>query len=100
MRPTTAKMVKVYAARTLPVNPSTTTFILKRKPLWESLQRKVRNAPEFVPAMKSCKVVSDKDNVVVRDCELQLPNGSMRNMREEVTSHGDQWVRIARFVML
>ena len=86
-------MVKVFAARTLAVNPSTTTFILKRKPLWESLQRKVRNAPEFVPAMKSCTVVKDEDNVVVRDCELQLPNGTMRNMREEVTSHGGQWVR-------
>lgn len=85
-------MVKVFAARTLAVNPSTTTFILRRQQLWESLQSKIRNAPEFVPAMKSCRVVKDQDDIVVRDCQLQLPNGTMRNMREEVTSHGDQWV--------
>ena len=88
-------MVKVYAARSLPVNPTTTTFILKRSLLWEALQRKIRNATEFVPAMKECKVLKDENDVVLRDCVLQMANGEMRNMREEVSSYGKQFVRFA-----
>ncbi|KUL89364.1 hypothetical protein ZTR_03763 [Talaromyces verruculosus] len=84
-------MVVVYAARTLPVNPPEAPFVLKRDLLWQALQRKVRHATEFVPAMRSCNVISDKDDIVIRQCLLELPNGSMRNMREEVTSHNEQW---------
>ncbi len=87
-------MVKVYAARTLPVNPPEAPFVLTRNALWEALQRKIRNATEFVPAMKSCTVVSDENNVVVRDCLLEHQSGDLRNMREEVTSYGNHWVRI------
>jgi hypothetical protein len=85
-------MVKVYAARTLPVNPADAPFILGRNALWEALQRKIRRATEFVPMMKECNVVSDENDVVVRDCVLELGNKQLRHMREEVTSYGRQWV--------
>ena len=85
-------MVKVYAARTLPVNPANTTFILKRDLLWSAMQQKIRDATKFVPAMKECKVLKDENDVVLRDCVLQTGTGEMRKMREEVSSHGKQWV--------
>lgn len=86
-------MVQIYSARTLPVNPPDAELILDRRLLWEALQRKIRNATEFVPSMQQCTVLSDKDGVVLRDCVLKQSDGSLRNMREEVTSIGDQWVR-------
>jgi len=85
-------MVKVYAARTLPVNPPDAPLVLKRYLLWEALQRKIRHATEFVPAMRQCTVVSDEKDVVLRDCVLEHQNGELRNMREEVTSYGKQWI--------
>jgi hypothetical protein len=93
-------MVKVYAARTLPVNPPDAPLVLKRYLLWEALQRKIRHATEFVPAMRQCTVVSDEKDVVLRDCVLEHQNGELRNMREEVTSYGKQWVSGAEFLSL
>jgi hypothetical protein len=86
-------MVKVYAARTVPVNPPDAPFVLKRDLLWAALQRKIRYATEFVPMMKECKVISDENGVVVRDCVLEFQPGKVKEMREEVTSFGKQWVR-------
>ena len=88
-------MVKIYAARTLPVNPPDAPFVLKRDLLWKGLQRKIRHADEFVLAIKKCTVVSDENNVVVRDCVFEQPNGEIKNLKEEVKSYGDQWVRMA-----
>jgi hypothetical protein len=87
-------MVKVYAARTLPVNPVGESSVLRRDLLWQALQRKIRNATEFVPDMKECTVISDKDGVVLRDCVLEHQNSKLRPMREEVTSYGKQWVSL------
>lgn len=85
-------MVKVYAARTLPVNPSDAPLVLTRDVLWRALQRKIRRATEFVPNMRECNVTSDEDSVVVRDCVLEYQNGTQRTMQETVTSFGKQWV--------
>ena len=87
-------MVKVRAARSVPVNPPDATFILKRIQLWTALQRKVRHATEFVPLMKSCTVVKEEGDVVLRDAVLVQENGTVREMREEVTSYWQQWVCI------
>lgn len=89
-------MVKVYSARTLSVNPPGAEFLLKRDLLWKALQRKIRYPTEFVPAMQRCNMISDENGVVVRDCVLATPDGALRNMREEVTSYGDQWVGATR----
>ena len=91
-------MVKIYAARTLPVNPPDAEFVLSLDTLWAGLQRKIRRATEFVPVMRECTVVSDENDVVVRDCVLEHQDGKLRNMREEVTSYGKQWVsRLAMY---
>lgn len=85
-------MVKIHTARTLPVNPPDAPFVLKRDLLWAALQRKIRHATEFVPIMRECTVISDENGVVVRDCVLEYEPGKKREMREEVTSYGKQWV--------
>jgi hypothetical protein len=85
-------MVKVYAARTLPVNPPDAPFVLTKAQLWKCLQRKVRHATEFVPVMRNCTVTKDEGDFVVRNCLLEQYDGKMRDMTEEVTLVGEQWV--------
>lgn len=85
-------MVVIRAARTLPVNPAEAAPVITHDQLWHALQRKIRYATEFVPAIQHCKVVSDKGEEVVRDCVLVHASGERRYMRETVTSHGKQWV--------
>lgn len=85
-------MVKIYAARTLPVNPVDASLVLTRAQLWAALQRKVRRATEFVPAMRECLVEKDAGNFVVRKTTLEQHDGKLRHMTEEVTSVGQQWV--------
>lgn len=89
-------MVKIYVARTAPVNPSDAPFILTKAQLWAALQRKVRNATEFVPAMRECKVTKDEGDFVVRDVKFEGPDGRLRNMTEEITSVGQRWVCICK----
>ncbi|KAH6704029.1 hypothetical protein BKA61DRAFT_181782 [Leptodontidium sp. MPI-SDFR-AT-0119] len=85
-------MVQIRAARSVPVNPPGAAFILKHTQLWTALQRKVRHATEFVPLMKSCTVLKDEGDVVLRDAILVQENGAVREMREEVTSYSQQWI--------
>lgn len=85
-------MVRIYAARTLPVNPADAPFVLTRQQLWKALQRKIRHAEEFVPVIKQCVVVKDSNDIVLRECLLETPSGETKPMTEEVTSHGEQFV--------
>ena len=85
-------MVRIYAARTLPVNPPDAPFVLTRQQLWKALQRKIRHADEFVPAIKECVVIKDSNDIVLRECLLETPSGETKTMTEEVTSHGEQFV--------
>ncbi|PKY07908.1 DUF1857-domain-containing protein [Aspergillus campestris IBT 28561] len=85
-------MVRIHAARTLPVNPPDAPFVLTRRQLWKALQRKIRHADEFVPAMKKCVVVKDSNDIVLRECLLETPSGETKTMTEEVTSHGEQFI--------
>jgi hypothetical protein len=59
-------MVNLYIAYTQPVNPEGTTPVLTKDQVWAGLQRKVRNAPEFVPAIVSCEVLKEEGNIVTR----------------------------------
>jgi hypothetical protein len=61
------EMVNLYIAYTRPVNPLGATPTLTRAHLWKGLQRKVRNAHEFVPAIVSCEVLSEDGNIVTRN---------------------------------
>jgi len=54
-------MVSIYVAYTAPVNPSGTSPVLTSSQLWQGLQRKIRRAHEFVPAIVECKVLEEND---------------------------------------
>jgi len=54
-------MVNIHVAYTAPVNPSGLSPVLTTSHLWQGLQRKVRNAPDFVPAILKCEVLEEND---------------------------------------
>jgi len=52
----------INTAYTAPINPSpSTTPVLTRKQCWTGLQRKIRDAPAFVGAISSCKVIGEDE---------------------------------------
>ena len=63
-------MVNIYTAYTAPINPAGTPSkdLISRAQCWNGLQRKVRNAPEFVGAIATCEVLEDdaKQGTVTR----------------------------------
>ncbi|GAB7348044.1 hypothetical protein MBLNU459_g6080t1 [Dothideomycetes sp. NU459] len=58
-------MVNLYLAYTAPINPPGATPALTTAQCWTGLQRKVRNAPEFVGAIATCTVLNEDDDGVV-----------------------------------
>lgn len=60
-------MVNLYLAYTAPINPPNASPVLSSEQCWAGLQRKIRNAPEFVGAITKCDVLEDKDGVVTRE---------------------------------
>ncbi|KAG0046025.1 hypothetical protein BGZ83_008788 [Gryganskiella cystojenkinii] len=56
----------INLAVSVPINPPGSDQILNSSQVWAALQRKVRHPHEFVPAITSCKVVKDENNVVTR----------------------------------
>lgn len=55
-------MVNIYCAYTAPINDASASDItVTRAQCWAGLQRKVRNAPEFVGAIATCKVLSEDE---------------------------------------
>ncbi|KAL1628037.1 hypothetical protein SLS56_006078 [Neofusicoccum ribis] len=52
-------MVTINIAFTAPINPPSATPPLTVPQLWAGLQRKIRHAQEFVPAITACTVVSE-----------------------------------------
>ena len=63
-------MVTIYVAYTQQINPAGVTPVLTRAQIWAALERKVRRAQDFVPVISECKVLEDKDNVVVREAKF------------------------------
>jgi hypothetical protein len=63
-------MVAIYVAYTQQINPAGVTPVLTRAQIWAALERKVRRAQDFVPVISECKVLEDKDNVVVREAKF------------------------------
>ncbi|GAM82883.1 hypothetical protein ANO11243_008690 [Dothideomycetidae sp. 11243] len=55
-------MKTVNLAFTAPINPPETSPKLSTPQVWAGLQRKVRHAPEFVPAIGTCRVLSDSSD--------------------------------------
>lgn len=53
-------MVTLNYAYSGPINPPDASPILSQAQVWAGLQRKIRNAQEFVPVITSCTVISDE----------------------------------------
>lgn len=60
-------MVDFNLAHTEPINPPSATSVLTIDQVWAGLQLKIRDAPAFVGAIATCKVLEDKDGVVTRE---------------------------------
>jgi len=68
-------MVTINCAYTEPINPSGAQPILTRAQIWKGLQRKIRQAQDFVPVITGCDVLEDNHaaggNEVVREAHFQ-----------------------------
>ena len=87
-----AKMVAIYSAYTKQINPAGVTPVLTRAQIWKGLQRKIRMAQDFVPVISECKVLEEKDNVVVREAKFipgadGVPGQSGKTVREVCKSY-------------
>jgi hypothetical protein len=83
-------MVAIYVAYTQQINPAGVTPVLTRAQIWAALERKVRRAQDFVPVITECKVLEDKDNVVVREAKFiagqnSVPGQEGKTIREVCT---------------
>ena len=59
-------MVTVNIAYTEPINPSGASPVLTRDQIWKGLQRKIRQAQDFVPPITATDILEEKENEVVR----------------------------------
>jgi hypothetical protein len=85
-------MVSFYIAYTAPINPTSASPILTRAQVWAGLQRKIRHAEEFVPAIIGCAVLSEKGDEVIREVELKPGVGPAGKVREVCRSFEPSWV--------
>jgi hypothetical protein len=89
-------MVVIYVAYTQQINPTGATPVLTRAQIWKGLQRKIRRAQDFVPVISDCKVLEDKDNVVLREAHFivdGVPGQSGKVVREVCKSYEPTKVR-------
>jgi hypothetical protein len=92
-------MVAIYVAYTQQINPAGVTPVLTRAQIWAALERKVRRAQDFVPVITECKVLEDKDNVVVREAKFitgqdGVPGQEGKTIREVCKLYEPTRVRI------
>jgi hypothetical protein len=83
-------MVSIYCAYTQQINPAGVTPVLTRAQIWAGLQRKIRRAQDFVPVISECKVLEEKDNVVIREAKFAaggVPGQSGKTIREVCKSY-------------
>jgi len=77
-------MVNIHIAYTAPVNPSGLSPVLTSSQLWKGLQRKVRKAQDFVPAIVECEVLEEKDGgrEVLRQVKFKEGSGPPGPIKE------------------
>jgi hypothetical protein len=82
-------MVNIYVAYTAPINPSGVTPVLNVAQIWKGLQRKVRKATEFVPAIVECEVLEENDEgrEVVRQVRFKEGLGPVGWVKERCQEH-------------
>lgn len=87
-------MVTLNLSYTSPINPPSATPALTVPQIWAGLQRKIRNAQEFVPVIQACKVLKDEDGIVTRI--VRFKEGAHRDKqtaKEVVRCYEYSWVR-------
>jgi Domain of unknown function (DUF1857) len=92
-------MVAIYVGYTQQINPAGVTPVLTRAQIWAGLERKVRRAQDFVPVITECKVLEDKDNVVIREAKFvagqdSVPGQEGKTIREVCKLHEPTKVRM------
>jgi len=77
-------MVSIYVAYTAPINPAGLTPVLTVPQIWKGLQRKVRKAEEFVPAIVECDVLegSEGGKQVIRQVKFKEGFGPLGYVKE------------------
>ncbi|KAK5110989.1 hypothetical protein LTR62_005364 [Meristemomyces frigidus] len=80
-------MVTLHIASTAPINPINTTPALTRTQVWQGLQRKIRQAQDFVPVILNTEVLSDQANEVIRVATFAIPGKSRYQVREVCISY-------------
>ncbi|KAK3669675.1 hypothetical protein LTR78_010427 [Recurvomyces mirabilis] len=80
-------MVNIHCAYSEQINPSSSSLTLTRNQIWKGLQRKIRNAQDFVPVIDKTEVVEDKDGVVTRityyDTKEDQPGHTVKEVCKE-----------------
>ncbi|KAJ2903518.1 hypothetical protein MKZ38_009740 [Zalerion maritima] len=89
-------MVSFHIAYTSPINPAGSSPLLTRAQVWAGLQRKIRHADEFVPAIVACHVLSETgpcpNPEVTREVEFKPGMGPPGRVREVCRSFHPSWV--------
>ncbi|KAH9881224.1 hypothetical protein J1614_001719 [Plenodomus biglobosus] len=100
-------MVTFHLSNTSPINPPTASPILTQPQLWAGLQRKIRAAQEFVPAIEACWVLSEEveegegaegkggeggNIVVTREVQFKKGVGNKDRAREVVRGFWPSWI--------
>ena len=92
-------MVAIYIAYTQQINPADVTPVLTRAQIWAALVRKVRVPQDFLPVISECKVLEEKDNVVVREVKFitgrdSVPGQEGKTIREVCKLYEPTKVRV------
>jgi len=77
-------MVTIHCAYTEPINPSGATPILTRDQIWKGLQRKIRQAQDFVPVIEATDVLEEKEGEVTRVAHFKGMHGQPPREVKEV----------------
>ena len=85
-------MVSFHIAYTAPINLPSASPTLTREQVWAGLERKIRHAEEFVPAITGCTVLSENSDEVVRELEFKPGFGPPGKVREVCRSFAPSWV--------
>jgi hypothetical protein len=86
----------IHIAYTTLINPPAASPVLTLPQIWAGLQRKIRHADEFVPVIKSCKVLTEaSDGAVTRQVKFDDKLGPPAFADEVVRSYWPYWVSIS-----
>jgi len=77
-------MVVINCAYTEAINPSGASPVLNQTQIWNGLQRKIRQAQDFVPVIEGTDVIEDKGNEVTRVAHFKKMGDAEAHSEKEV----------------